>query len=179
MGVGITAYSKLKKAMCHFNEHSEPIDPKTGEYLDGVVQFYVNPSFPGRADDIEDNVAYEYEENDGRDSVSYSYGYYNRLRNELARFAGYSLGQYKQYGRMDDSYCVDCWNGKTGPFSELINVSDCEGVIGASVSAKLSSDFENRMADIESHDDEQFIRFFKSMASIFKIASNGGAVSFS
>lgn len=178
MGVDITAYKQIKKIECHFNADGEPIKPGTDEPMDydDYEQFYKNPDFPGRADDIEDKGVYSCEDADHVFCISY--GGYNRLRDQLAKVAGYPLGQYEQYGKMYDSYCVDCWHGKTGPFSELINFSDCEGVIGTTISAKLAKDFADFQEKAEAEGDERFLAFYHAMKSGFEMASDSGAVRF-
>lgn len=179
MGVDITAYRNLEKIECHFDASGEPIDPTTGDLLDcdGYVQLYKNNDFPGRADEIEDMGCYSFD--DDRSCFHASYGGYNRLRDHLAKVAGYPLKKYDtQYGGTNDSYCVDCWNGKTGPFSELIDFSDCEGVIGAKVSSKLAKDFADFQQKADEESDKSFLNFYKCMKAAFEMASDNGAVVF-
>lgn len=173
MGVDITAYKQLQEQNCVCDEDGEPIDDVDYDW----VKFYLNPDFPGRADDIKDETVYRY--TDSEDMLSISYGGYNRLRNQLAELAGYPLGQYEQYGQMYDSYCCDCWNGKTGPFSEIINFSDCEGVIGTAISAKLAKDFADFQEKADLRGDSQFKKFYAGMRKGFEAASDGGAVKYS
>ncbi|EJO27494.1 hypothetical protein, partial [Achromobacter marplatensis] len=138
MGLDVTAYARIKKLDAVFDEDGEPIDPTTREPLEYDFKAYQNPNFPGRADDIEDRAVYLGEDSAG---LSVGYGGYNVWRDELAKAAGYPKGKYKQHGMDWESHCVECWNGAQGPFSELINFSDCEGAIGTAVSAKLARDF--------------------------------------
>lgn len=178
MGIDVSAYKQIKKIECHFDADGEPIRSDTGEPIDwdDWVQFYKNPHFPGRADDIEDKAVYQYEDVDG--FLSASYGYYNRMRDRLAEIAGCPLEQYEQYGRIKESHCIACWNGAKGPFSELINFSDCEGVIGARVSAKLAKDFSDFQDKADASNDAQFLQFYNSMKAAFETASDNGAVQF-
>lgn len=64
------------------------------------------------------------------------------------------------------------------PFYELIDFSDCEGVIGPEVSAKLAKDFadwdEQAKRTLDDYDYEMYSNWHKA----FKIASDGGAVIF-
>ena len=60
-----------------------------------------------------------------------SYMYYSKWRNQLAEMAG-----------LGSAEAVRTNPEKEGlPFVELINFSDCEGVIGPKVAAKLAKDF--------------------------------------
>ncbi len=175
MGLDVSAYSKLQKIDCLYNEDGEPVDPVTRQEIDEFVKIFHDPNFPGRADEFEDRACYSYEDSDGLHAGGY--GGYNHWRNDLAKLAGYPLGQYEQYGKMWDSYCVACWNGATGPFSELINFSDCDGVIGTAVSRKLADDF----AKFQSAADAiggLFAEKYAGWRKLFELASNDGCVRF-
>jgi hypothetical protein len=176
MGLDITAYRKITKIDAVFDADGEPIDPATREPIDYDMRAYVNDDFPGRADEIEDRAIYKAEDSMGFRAGSY--GGYNGWRNSLAKLAGYPLGQYEQYDRKWDSYCVACWEGKEGPFSELIHFSDCEGVIGASVAAKLAKDFADFQEAADGVDDDYFILKYAEWRKAFEMAADGGAVSF-
>lgn len=176
MGLGITAYRKLTKIDAVFDADGEPIDPNTRESIDYDMRAYLNPDFPGRADEIEDRAIYSAEDSMGLHAGSY--GGYNRWREKLAELAGYPAGDYEQYGRTYQSHCVPCWNGETGPFSELINFSDCEGVIGAAVSAKLAKDFAEFQQAADQIEDERFRAKYAEWRKAFEMASDAGAVSF-
>lgn len=176
MGLDVSAYAKIKKIGCLFDVDGEPVDPVTRKPVEGeYFQAHVNHDFPGRADDIEDRAIYIYENSDRL--AAGSYGYYNRWRDELARLAGYPKGQYEQYGNKYDSYCAACWNGATGPFSELINFSDAEGVIGAVVARKLAADFAEFQAAADRIGGE-FAAKYSEWRKLFEMASNSGCVLF-
>lgn len=178
MGVDITAYSGLDRLDCVFDADGEPIDPGTKEELAGDwVQLYVNPDFDGRADEIDHKGVYAYEDKFRGPSVGY--GRYNALRDELAKIAGYPIGEYEEHGAVLKSHCVACWRGASGPFSELINFSDCEGVIGAAVSSKLAKDFAEFQEKASEHQNEYFRSFYSEMRKAFEMASERGAVRFS
>ncbi|WP_414616619.1 hypothetical protein [Stenotrophomonas muris] len=172
MGLDITWHRCLSKASGNegFDEHGEI------RWADGWVQFYVNPDFPGRADEIVDRAAYRSAESDGFRAGSY--GGYNQWREQLAVLAGYPAAQYEKWGRSQDSHCVACWNGATGPFSELINFSDCEGVIGTSVSSKLARDFAEHQSKADAHPDERFRERYALWRRAFEKASDRGCVYF-
>jgi hypothetical protein len=175
MGLDVSAYSRMKKLDCLFNADGEPVDQVTREEIGKFVQVNHQPNFPGRADEFEDRACYSYDDSD--DLRAGSYSGYNQWRNDLAKLAGYPLGQYEQYGKNWDSYCVTCWNGGTGPFSELINFSDCEGVIGSAVARKLAADF----AEFQSAADAIggfFADKYAGWRKLFDLASDGGCVRF-
>lgn len=176
MGLDISAYRKIAKVDAVFDAGGEPIDPTTRESIEYDMQAYRNDEFPGRADDIEDRAIYRAQECMGFHAGGY--GGYNHWRNELAKLAGYPLGQYEQYGKPWDSYCVACWNGATGPFSELIHFSDCEGVIGAAVAAKLAKDFADFQDAADKHEDQRFTLKYAEWRKAFEMAADGGAVTF-
>lgn len=175
MGLDVTAYRKIKKLTAVFDADGEPIDPKTLEPVEYAMQAYINPGFQGRADDIEDRAVYDAEDNFGFRAGSY--GGYNHWREELAKLAGYPVGQYERYGTLYPSHCVACWDGQKGPFSELINFSDCEGIIGTAVASKLAKDF----ADFQAKADEiggHFREKYEDWRKAFEMAADAGAVRF-
>lgn len=178
MGLDITAYKGIKKLDVLFNENEEAVDPVTREPIgwDTYTRLYVNSNFPGRADDIQDRACYAYDDMDGFRAGGY--GGYNQWRDELAKLAGYPQGEYEQYGRMWPSHCVECWNGATGPFSELIYFSDCEGTIGTAVSKKLAADFAAFQTKADEHPDEWFREKYADWRKAFEMASEDGCVSF-
>lgn len=170
MGLDITAYRKLEAALAQgFDADGEPLQM-------GAVRFYRNGDFPGRADDIDESVIYVPSES--FEFHAGSYGGYNQWREQLAELAGYPLGEYVQWGVAAESRCVACWSGAKGPFSELINFADNEGVIGASVSAKLAKDFAEHQAKADAHPDERFRDRYADWRLAFEMAANSGAVSF-
>jgi hypothetical protein len=66
---------------------------------------------------------------------------------------------------------------KVKPFYELINFSDCEGIIGPEVSTKLYNDFV-KFEVVAKNEEEYFYRKYKDWMKAFKVASNKGVVSF-
>jgi len=176
MGLDITAHRKLTKLDTVFGSDGEPIDPVTREPLEYAFKAYLNPDFPGRADEIIDRAIYTSEDSMGLHAGSYSG--YNHWREQLAELAGYIPEDYEQFGRARKSYCMPCWNGAEGPFAELINFSDCEGVIGCSVSAKLAKDFADFQHKADAHEDERFRMKYAEWRCAFEMAADQGAVEF-
>lgn len=176
MGLDISAYRKITKIDAVFDADGEPIDPTTRVPIDYDMRAYKNDDFPGRADEIEDRAVYSAEDSMGFRAGSY--GGYNAWREQLAKLAGYPVDQYEQYGKMYDSHCVACWNGATGPFSELIHFSDCEGVIGPSVAAKLAKDFADFQEAADKVAEDWFVVQYAKWRKAFEMAADAGAVSF-
>lgn len=170
MGLDVSAYSNVKEC-----PHA-PLD-EDGYLVDYDRFQRVNASdFPERADDLQDGSIY----GEWTDSMSFragSYSGYNSWRNHLAMVAGYPEKSYVTEFYNTTSYCVDCWEGQPGPFAELINFSDCEGVIGPKTSAKLLQDFidfEEKAAEEE----EWFYERYQNFKKAFELAAENGFVKF-
>lgn len=178
MGLDITAYRKVEKIDCVFDADGEPIDPQTRELLDGdYAQPRINDDFPGRADSVEHNACYRFAEDMGFRAGSY--GGYNRWRDMLAELAGYEKRSYDEgNGYTRESHCVPCWQGESGPFSEIINFSDCEGTIDAKVSKKLAGDFAAFQARADAHKEPWFLDNYNLFRQAFEMATDGGFVEF-
>jgi hypothetical protein len=178
MGLDISAYSGIKKIDCIVNENGEAVDPSTREEIDYDTYFraYVNDSFPGRADDIEHGACYSFNDSDGMRAGSY--GGYNIWRDKLAELAGYPLGEFESNGAIRKSHALACWNGASGPFSELINFSDCDGIIGPSISKKLAKDFADYQSKANESRDEDFLKRYNDWRKMFELAADNGAVCF-
>lgn len=159
MGLDISAYRKLVPVRPRKNEDDDGYEEK-------LVSFRENMNFPGRIEGIEEHMLYRYAERHGFRAGSY--GGYNRWREWLASLVGTSPKAM--------------WaNPQPGPFSELINFSDCEGVLGPKIAAKLAKDFAEydkkarSAADpADSYDYELYQHWRKAM----ELAADGGAVDF-
>lgn len=175
MGLDITAYCFLEKIDCVFNADGEPINPKTREYIASYFKPFHNSDFPGRADDIEVGAVYSY-----RKSMRFragSYGGYNRWREELAKLVGYPLTERESHGQIMKEHAAGAWQADSGPFWELINFSDCEGIIGSATSAKLAKDFASFTSLQWSSSSKADAA--ANFRAAFEIASQKGAVKFS
>lgn len=179
MGLDVTAYENLKKIDCVFNSDGEPIDAQTREVIDcSYYQPKVNYDFEGREEGIDNKAIYSFDKY--LHEISIGYGRYNNWRNELAKLAGYPAIPVDRYGvgnpqlRHDQS----AWEYDSGPFYELINFSDCEGVIGPVVSNKLANDFADHQNKADAHPDEYFKQIYSAFRHAFELASNNGAVDF-
>lgn len=164
MGLDITAYQGLKVTGATQEDDSE------------VVQFWANTDFPGREEGLSVDAYYAYE-----DSFKFragGYGGYNAWRNTLAKVAGYPESEVTSYGLPMKTYCAACWSGAQGPFAELINFSDCEGVIGPVVAKKLAADFAEFEEKARNEFDERGFVRYHDFKTAFEMAADNGAVAF-
>jgi hypothetical protein len=146
-----------------------------GELVDweSLASVWVNPDFPGRADDLVDGGAYSYA--DSGDFRAGSYSGFNDWREALARRAGYPVGICDGHRHV---HSAGAWAASQGPFWELINFSDAEGTIGTVVSAKLARDFVEQR-DVTLGDAEAwFSDLYALWAIAFEKAANRGFVRF-
>lgn len=179
MGLDITAYGKLTKLNVLFNADGEPVDAVTHELIEDYFQVFENQDFEGQIEGLEDKAVYSYE---NREHVfCRGYGGYGNWRETLAKLAGYPIDIYEAFGVKKELHSASAWSGKVkkgSPFFELINFSDCEGVIGHVVAKKLLRDFDefnDRAKEIELHG------FYEGYCEIWdglKIAADGGALDF-
>lgn len=183
MGLDITAYGKLTKIDVVFDADGEPIDPVTRECVDYDLHAYLNPDFPGRADDIEDRAVYRAEGSMGFRAGSY--GGYNCWREDLAKLAGYPAIPVDRHGSGNTQMRHDggAFDASCGPFWEAICFSDCEGVMGSAVSAKLAKDFsewDERAKQYGESLSQQnwFYAKYQEWRKAYEMAADGGAVEF-
>lgn len=160
MGLDVTAYSGLQKLTDD--------DGKFTVWLGGN-----DPAFAGRAPEFEAGEVYGFE--NSIDGWSGGYGKYNRWRELLAKLAGYP--------ETNGSHAAACWADTArepitgGPFYELIDFTDCDGVLGTAVCAKLANDFaewDDRAKKIGGDWYEAYVVWRR----VFELASDRGAVKF-
>lgn len=169
MGLDITAYRQLKKV-----DESEIKRDEDGEIDEDAFDYdthhhlYVNSHYPERAPEIQSDAVYTSAEDYGFRAGSY--GGYNNWRNGLAELAGYDP--------IDDRHDKGAWETDGGPFWELINFSDCEGVIGSSVSKKLLADFLAFDAAAKTHRGEYFYEVYQEFTKGLTFAADDGALHF-
>lgn len=96
-----------------------------------------------------------------------SYSGYGIFRDELAVLAGFASAKEAR-----DATGGVCW--------ELINFSDCEGAIGATVSAKLAKDFASLQEEANKRwaGAEWKLGVFNNFRKAFDLAADGGVVVF-
>ena len=163
MGLDIIAYSKLKK-----NEYLSTMSEEDREDLDinclimSPVLTEIDEAFPGRAEPLKYN------------GDIYTCGSYKE----------YGIGSYGTYGWFRRA--LETFSEDRDCFNELIDFSDCEGVIGSVVSEKLYEDFSSNAESFEQWvyqkysvvECELLLRMYYKFEYAFGIAKDGGAVEF-
>jgi len=147
--------------------------------------------WPGRAEPLRSDMLYRVDDEMPKyelvDFWAGSYLYYNKWRDTLALFATRHT-------------CAELWELRTtdpslarAPFMELLDFSDCEGVIGSVVAQKLADDFawhalaakefsqdkqDSRSRAVFSNDAEResWWRLYQCWKTAFTYAADKGAV---
>lgn len=159
MGLSITAYRNIKPIAAseiEMDEDGIPVDDEKYITTHGMVE-YTEKYWAGRSKPIDDDGYYTFD--DSYDFYAGSYLGYNDWRDWLAKIS----------------------DGKS--FGELIDFSDCEGVIGSVASAKLYDDFmKNRVnAKAACGDYKERVwamELYNCWTKAFKMARDNGAVMF-
>ena len=145
MGLDISAVSKLKPV-----EIPEGIVKWSDEYYDwerdiggNVWNLQSTHWFPEQSEGIIEGTSQAQGEQFGFRAGSYSG--YGEWREDLARAAGYIGGAQEVWGQFENELSGDVY---AKPFTDLINFSDADGVIGPIVSEKLYNDFVTYEDDI-------------------------------
>lgn len=168
MGLDITAFTKLTRVVSPSGN--------TTSWSAHIIK-WVEDNFPGRTAGIEANVPYAVSIEPLHFRAG-SYGGYGAWRNDLARLAGYPASYEPEY---EHKFSAGAWAAAEGPFWELINFADNEGVIGPVVSAKLLKDFEAFDARAKGFKPDAIGYFYdryQHWHRAFKLAADGGAVDF-
>lgn len=162
MGLDVRAYCGLVP----FVGEADELDPF-------VVYVGENVDFPGRETGVKTGVRYRA---DGRLHFRLSYGRYNVWRNELAMVSGWPPS-----GNDDpaSTFAASAWASDGGPFWELINFTDCDGVIGPVVAAKLSREFDEWRERALEEGSGRLLEFYDLFADAMRKAADGGVVIFS
>ncbi|WP_339259542.1 hypothetical protein MKZ12_07140 [Paenibacillus sp. FSL R5-0713] len=157
MGLDITAYKRLTKVENpQLDEDGDVFDWNTQWRTDGSMR-WSEQHWPGRAEGVDFETVYTFEDSTGFRAGSYSG--YNWWRQKLSEFA------------------------EGDAFRELIEFSDCEGVIGSVVSKKLAADFaefENEAKEYAGKIEtgEYWFKMYGIWKEAFEMAADGGAVNF-
>lgn len=175
MGLDITAYAGLAFAL-----PGNGLDPQ-GDilYEQGYFRLFLEPRHPiqgaglPRLDSDPEARCVCSGFADRMSFCAGSYSGYGRWREQLAELAGYPE---RAYEGEDPSHATGAWTLPFGPFHELIDFSDCEGVIGPLISAKLAEDFACYQKLADAHPDEWFRQKYDLWRQAFEMASQGGAV---
>ena len=190
MGLDISVISQIKPIYI-----PEDIELWSDEYYDweekqdiegSVWNFHPNTYFPEQSEGLPKGFGYgtgeEYNFRAG------SYSGYGEWRDLLARLA-LDMGSEGVWNKIDSGEGY----GEI-PFSEVINFSDADGIIGPVASKKLHNDFVNYEKDIMKKLDRYYLKFedfeidgetyewfkqkYNDWKEAFRIASNNGAVIF-
>lgn len=156
MGLDIVAYKKLKKI--EFNNDSdqnEDLETRFDLFHPGGSMTVSEECWPESGYPLEVDAYYSFE-----DYFSFragSYSYYNKWRDDLELFKG------------------DC------AFQELINFSDCEGVIGPLVAEKLYYDFKDYHEEAIKYAEalsENWLKEYEDWMYALELAKDNGAILF-
>jgi len=157
MGLNISAYSNCKPVDVELDEEGEST-------IENTVETHVNFDYPERADGMPSRQWYQYDR-----SMSFtagSYPNYGHWRRQLASLGGYDA--------------EDAWNGlvPSGPFLELVDFADNEGVIGPITSAKLANDFATYETAARKVMEGRDMVLYKKWRQAFEMARQGGLIKF-
>lgn len=141
--------------------HLEAVSSDEVDNDESYAYICVNPDFEDQADGLETGL-YDCERSGSFRAGSYRG--YNLWRSRLAILI--------------DKTDYDIWDNSEGPFAELINFSDCEGIIGPVTSAKLAKDFSEHQEIAERKEDSYFLYLYNEWRKAFETAANGGCVRF-
>ncbi|WP_455799077.1 hypothetical protein [Acinetobacter baumannii] len=175
MGLSCTAYKKLSQFEGTYDDQSDSVlNEDTGLVVKDSDYFLpsLNSSFPNHAQELVDGGFYTFEDDYWFRAGSYSG--YNNFREQLAKLAGYPAleGEGNRHNHSNGA-----WKAESGPFWELINFSDCEGVIGTTYSKKLLADFK-QFDEKAKELGEYFYESYCDWMKAFEFASDDGAVDF-
>lgn len=177
MGLDISAYSEIKLQKQFTEDYTRHDYYENDDNWDYTV-LYNNKHFPIQYGNLIEG-AYSYD--DKMEFRAGSYRGYNAWRNRLAVLAGYGSAERvwqicNDYTKAqgEDSYDMP----SDMPFIEIINFSDCEGVICSEIAKKLLNDFKTFDEKAKESMDGYSYERYQSWTKAFELASNNGAVSF-
>lgn len=178
-GLDISAYSNLKIV-------NNPKLDEDGFPVNYEKEVLLSPStdFPEQFAGLQANKVYSFKSS--HEFRAGSYSGYNYWRNELAKLAGYKPIYFDQpffdgtdlTTKRELRYDAGAWAEKSGPFWELINFTDSDGVIGPSVCKKLLKDFVAYKKAARKHSDEWFKESYYDWMKAFSLCAQNGAVVF-
>ncbi|WP_155420373.1 hypothetical protein [Burkholderia cepacia] len=168
-GLDVTAYSGLKRV--EFPTLSSDGEPQ------GKNQVILSPvDFPERFRGLESGKVYQFDSS--FDFRAGSYSGYNAWRNELAKLAGYQPSASTRNNVVESRYDETVWKLDHGPFWELINFSDAEGVIGPEVCRKVYRDFVQYRDQAAKVPDAYFYESYGDWMKAFEMCADNGAIVF-
>jgi hypothetical protein len=162
MGLDIRAYSQLK-------DTGRPFDWAVDE--ENAYIPHNHQDFATRCVEFTPGNAFEYKSS-YRAHIGLYITYVN-WREQLAILAGYSPAT-----RGSHPYSLGAWAATEGPFWELIDFTDYDGVLGTAVCQKLAEDFAAYEESARRLGDEDFLYTYLQFKAAVEWASDGGAVVF-
>lgn len=169
-GLDITAYNKLVLQKVPRDRSSGDPDGDPGLVVIHVVEF------PERAEGLQDGGVYRFGQS--LDFQAGGYIGYGQWRNELAKLAGNRPSTFTFEGKTELRYDATVWDQKRGPFWELIDFSDAEGVIGPAACKRVYTDFVRFEDKASRHPDPEFRASYGDWKKAFAMCSDGGAIVF-
>jgi len=168
-GLDVTAYSGLTVV-------DSPVLSSDG-WPQAKNQVILSPvDFPDRFRGLESGKVYQF--GSSFDFRAGSYSGYNIWRNELAKLAGYPPSVSFRNKAIEVRYDETAWKDNHGPFWELIDFSDSEGVIGPEVCRKVYQDFVQYRNQAAQVPDKYFYESYSNWMKAFEMCSNNGAIVF-
>ena len=176
MGLDITAYEnvELKAADLEKQVAWELVDNLYGQGI-RTISIWDTMAFSERAAPlvVPDNGVNVYVvSGETFDFHAGSYSGHGRFRRWLCTLAGIAAPE-EQWAHPDKYAPL--------PFHELVNFSDCEGVIGSVACAELAKDFAAYQKQADAYnggDAEYWQRVYSDWRKAFELAQHGGVVSF-
>lgn len=165
-GLDITAYDRLTLVDAKAASSTEP----------SHVVVLGKVDFPERFEGLKDGATYRFDQS--FDFRAGSYSGYGRWRNELAKLAGNPQTPFTFTGKTELRYDATVWDRKSGPFWELIDFSDAEGVIGPVACKRVYQDFLRFDGAAARHPDAGFRESYADWKKAFAMCANGGAIVF-
>jgi len=178
MGLDITVYTNVQKVAPEVLDRimRDPDGPREGFWNElgrRGIWLPEKEHYPGRAAGLELGMAYL-----GEEKFSFragSYGGYNEWRDKLAQLAG--MKSAWEFWKLEPE------QQEKFPFWQLVNFSDCEGIIGPEVSAELAKNFAEfderaKFFDPDTDGWNHFYENYKQWRSAFEAASDSGLVEF-
>lgn len=165
MGLDITAYRQLKPAPDAPMEDGQPVEWDKYFAPPQSIINWTETNWPGRTAGLSAGI-YSFAES--YDFRAGSYGGYGTFRRTLCQLAG-------------NPSIDSLWESEkpNGPFVELLNFADNEGVIGPEVAAKLAQDFATHEDNILAKAPDDYFRGkYRDWRKAFEMAADGGAVDF-
>lgn len=174
MGLDITAYRKVEFVR----------ELKRGEEGDeewpSLTSLHVNPDFPAQADGLKRGL-YRVSGSFDR-ALAAEYG--GEADPDQFKFCAGSYSGYSLWRSHLKTMVAGVTYRQTA-FSEIINFSDCEGIIGPKTSAKLFKHFDSWLREaaiysstLREDEGESFMSVYHNFKKAFEMAAEGGCVEF-